>query len=108
MSFQNKQLLNCRESSLQTIGERLKAIAETDSHTELAVHWLDEMSWRPPGTVDICFDGFLGSQKDVEGLIALMWRMESELEGEDSAYLAGVIARFLAAEYESIDSIHLP
>jgi len=89
----------------------LQALDHDESYATLLSYWIAEAGWSPPGTLELDFDAYLITDKDVAGFAHLLTQVEDALSAEgkaDSAYLARIVAQFLQTGYGEIALVHRP
>ncbi len=69
IQWNGKYMLNCRESSMRIIGDKLAKIVpqnELVSIRKLVSHWNEELLTMPPGCSNVKFDRYLKERETIQ------------------------------------------
>lgn len=112
IKWQNKLMLNCRESILHTISENLNEKFKeyaSDEVLKLFKHCQKELEWSPPGCVLLDFDKHLLSEESKEELVGYLTNLYGNCSDrmEEEKYLIRSIIQLLKLGLKSLDEAHI-
>jgi hypothetical protein len=111
IKWENKLMLNCRESYLGVIGSRLRAYISSGASEKtiaLADHWNQEVETMPPGCVTIDLESYLVSEDLKRELLSFLNDLYADLSDDmtGTKLLTRNIIQLLELGFDSLDEIY--
>lgn len=111
IKWENKLMLNCRESFLEVIGSRLNAYASSGASERIMAlidHWNQEVETMPPGCVTIDFEAYLVSEDLKRELLSYLNEVYADLSDDmpGTKSLIRNIIQLLELGLNSLGEIH--